>query len=70
MPKDRAVTLNRRPKKAKQVTTAKAKLAELVKLKKVNAKIDAENKKSDARFNKMDKLFTARRKSEEKLGIV
>lgn len=58
-----------RPKKQKQVTGNKAKLKVLTDLKKVNAKIDAERKVEDKRFNKMDKLFTAQRKAEEKLGI-
>lgn len=59
----------RAPKKQKQVTGNKPKLDTLAKLKKVNQAIEKEQKQSDKRFNKMDKLFTQRRKLSEKLGI-
>ena len=58
-----------RPKPAKQVTGAKAKLAKLAELKKVNKALDAERKVQDKRFNKMDKLNTKSRKLREQLGI-
>jgi hypothetical protein len=60
---------SRRPKKAKQVTGNKPKLSKLAELKKVNKAIDAEQKKDNLRFRKMDKLFTKSRKLKEQLGI-
>jgi hypothetical protein len=59
----------KRPKKQKQVKTSKGKLKELANLKAINKKIDAQRKADDKRFAKMDKLFKAKRKAEEKLGI-
>ena len=69
MPRGLIVKSGKTPKKQKQVKSAKGKLKELDKLKKINAKIDAERKAGEKRFNKMDRLFTQKRKTEEKLGI-
>lgn len=65
----RITGLNRRPKKAKQVTGNKPKLTKLAQLKKVNKEIDKQRKQDDKRFAKMDKLFTKSRKLKEQLGI-
>lgn len=56
-------------KKAKQVTGNKAKLKTLADLKKVNQRLDEVRKVDENRFKKIDKMFTQRRKLEEKLGI-
>lgn len=69
MPKGLIAKSRKRPKKQKQVKTSRGKLKELDKLKKINARIKAESKERDKRFKKIDKLFTERRKAEEKLGI-
>ena len=66
----RGVDVLKEPKKAKQVTGDKTKLAKLAELKKVNKTINKMNKADDSRFRQQDKLFTKKRKLQEQLGIV
>lgn len=68
MAKDRPVRF-KEPKKMKQVTGDKKKLMKLKELKKVNKEIDKNQKADSKRFDKVDKMFTKRRKLEEQLGI-
>ena len=64
-----AVRAFKPPKKAKQVAGNTAKLSKLAELKKVNQRIDKEQKGDSRRFEKIDKLLTKSRKLKEQLGI-
>lgn len=57
------------PRKMKQVKGDKKKLMKLKELKKVNKEIDKVHTADHKRFDKVDKMFTKRRKLQEELGI-
>lgn len=65
----KGVVAFKQPKKMKQVTGDKNKLKKIKEIKQINKEISTIEKGADKRFDKLDKLFTKRRKAEEQLGI-